>query len=100
MTDQQESQRIDQLLASDKRFKGQTDNFYIQTLKLIADHLRAFYAQYASSKGLTADLVRQRVTHWDLDQFVRAIDQLSDGKPISDELKKASTIVQVPDCWW
>ncbi len=88
MTDQQEEQRISQLLSSDKRFKGQTDNFYVQTLKLISDNLRAFYARYASSKGLTADVVRQRITHWDLDQFIHAIDLLSDDAPISEELKK------------
>lgn len=88
MTDQQEKQRISQLINSDKRFKGQTDNFYVKTLKLIGDNLRAFYARYASSKGLTADLVRQRITHWDLDQFLHAIDLLSGEAPISDELKK------------
>lgn len=87
MTDQQEEQRISQLLSSDKRFKGQTDNFYYQALKLISDNIRAFYARYASSKGLTADVVRQRVTHWDLDQFMHAIDLLTDGDP-SKDLKK------------
>lgn len=88
MTDQQEEQRISQLLSSDKRFKGQTDNLYYQTLKLISDNIRAFYARYASSKGLTADVVRERVTHWDLDQFMHAIDLLMNGDQSSADLKK------------
>ncbi|WP_214464538.1 hypothetical protein [Levilactobacillus brevis] len=88
VTDQQEKQRISQLLSSDKRFKGQTDNLYYQALKLIADNIRAFYARYASSKGLTADVVREQVTHWDLDQFIHAIDLLTNGDQTSDDLKK------------
>ncbi|MGR6795598.1 hypothetical protein [Levilactobacillus brevis] len=88
VTDQQEEQRISQLLSSDERFKGQTDNLYYQTLKLISDNIRAFYARYASSKGLTADVVREQVTHWDLDQFMHAIDLLTDGDQSSADLKK------------
>lgn len=88
MTDQQEEQRISQLLSSDKRFKDQIDNLYYQALKLISDNIRAFYARYASSKGLTADVVRERVTHWDLDQFMHAIDLLTDGGQSSADLKK------------
>lgn len=94
VTDQQEEQRISQLLSSDKRFKGQTDNLYYQTLKLISDNIRAFYARYASSKGLTADVVRERVTHWDLDQFMHAIDLLTNGDQTSDDLKKRLKLIK------
>jgi len=88
VTDEQEKQRISQLLASDKRFNKQSDNFYYQALNAIKDNLRAFYARYATSRGLTVDVIRQRVSHWDLDQFIHVIDVLSDGAPLSKDLKK------------
>ncbi|TPR23101.1 hypothetical protein DY120_07285 [Apilactobacillus micheneri] len=72
----QAQQHIQTLINSDKNTANHVQNFYVQALNVIKNHIRAFYQQYSDDNGLSVKQMATSVNNWDMKQFTNAINEL------------------------
>ncbi|WP_054777844.1 hypothetical protein [Lacticaseibacillus saniviri] len=85
ITDQQEQQWIEQLIASDKATSTKLDKQTKEALIYISSHLLPFYTHYATDEGISVSQVMQKVSKWDIQQWQAAIDELKEDGWLPEE---------------
>lgn len=92
ITEQQESQRILQLINSDNRDSKQLDKYDQEALDFIRKHLTLFYMHYGLENGLGISETSNRVSQWDLNQWQSVIDELRDEDWLPESKKRITAV--------
>lgn len=81
-----EHKHIRDLLNQDNTNMRTINGFYESALRIIDSHINDFYNQYATDNGLTLAQVQGMATHWDINQYEQAINELTGNLIPNDQL--------------
>ncbi|GAY74270.1 hypothetical protein NBRC111893_2416 [Lentilactobacillus kosonis] len=83
------------MVKQDKKNSDTIDNFYHDALQIVANHIKAFYLQYADDTGLSLSQVTKQVNSWDKSQFEHAINELMGNMLPDNELDQRLAVAYV-----